>query len=202
MTKRAKLTKRGSRGALVAVAVLLALSGGMRLGNGTGQALAREVEALGDLVGQPKVQTVHRTGACTLEDGVAPLLERLQSRELILDAREADLNERARTLDLIAADVEKRIAVLEQAEMKLRATISVAEEAAEKDIAKLTSVYENMKPKEAARLFEEMAPGFAAGFLGRMRPDAAAAVLAGMSPGAAYQISAILAGRNADVPTE
>lgn len=203
MTRKKQSRRAQGRSVLVIVAILLALSGGMRLGSGTGLAVAREVEALAERGGVGAQSPIVRaTGACTLEEGAAPLLAALQSRDALLLSREQELDERARTLDLVAMDVEKRIAAMEKAEAKLRATISVAEEAAEKDIARLTTVYENMKPKNAAVLFEEMAPGFAAGFLGRMRPDAAAAVLAGMTPGAAYQVSAILAGRNADVPTE
>ena len=82
----------------------------------------------------------------------------------------------------------------------MRATLSLADEASEKDILRLTSVYENMKPKDAAILFEQMEPNFAAGFLGRMRPDIAAEILSGLSPEVAYSISVILAGRNANVP--
>jgi flagellar motility protein MotE (MotC chaperone) len=35
-----------------------------------------------------------------------------------------------------------------------------------------------------------------------MRADAAAAILAGLAPDQAYSISVVLAGRNANVPTE
>ena len=59
-----------------------------------------------------------------------------------------------------------------------------------------------MKPKSAAALFEEMNATFAAGFLARMRPEAAAGIMASLSPGAAHRFSVVLAGRNADVPTD
>ena len=91
---------------------------------------------------------------------------------------------------------------MQAVEAKLSATLSVADGAAEKDLARLTAVYEAMKPKDASALFETMAPEFAAGFLGRMRPEAAALVMTGLSPKAAYGISVLLAGRNALVPKE
>ena len=90
----------------------------------------------------------------------------------------------------------------DEAETELEATLALADGAAESDLAKLTRMYEVMKPKEAAALFTEMDPIFAAGFLGRMQPERAAAVLAGMEPKAAYTLSLILAGRNGAVPTE
>jgi flagellar motility protein MotE (MotC chaperone) len=91
---------------------------------------------------------------------------------------------------------------MKAAEEELKATLALADGAAEDDIARLTAVYQAMKPKDAAALFETMSPEFAAGFLGRMPPDSAAAILSGMSSEAAYGISVIVAGRNADVPKE
>ena len=80
--------------------------------------------------------------------------------------------------------------------------LALADGAAEKDIQKLTAVYQAMKPKDAAALFETMSPEFAAGFLGRMPPEAAAAILSGMSSEAAYGVSVIVAGRNAAAPKD
>jgi hypothetical protein len=87
-----------------------------------------------------------------------------------------------------------------EAEERLRGLMTLAEDSAEGDLAQLTSVYENMKPKEAALLFERMSPDFAAGFLGRMRPEAAAAIMSGLPPELGYSISVLLAGRNAARP--
>ena len=116
--------------------------------------------------------------------------------------REARLEARLQALALAETAIEEDLARLEQAEAELRATMAAADKAAEDDIGRLTAVYENMKPDEAAALFQLMEPSFAAGFLGRMRSDAAAAILAGLTPDLAYTISVVLAGRNADVPRE
>ena len=105
-------------------------------------------------------------------------------------------------LALAESAIASRLAEMQSVEAKLAATLSLADGAAEKDLARLTAVYEAMKPKDASALFETMAPEFAAGFLGRMRPDAAALVMTGLSPKAAYGISVLLAGRNALVPKE
>ena len=88
------------------------------------------------------------------------------------------------------------------AEEELRTTLAMADGATEADVDRLTTVYEQMKPKESAALFEEMDPNFAAGFLARMRPEAAAGIMAGLSPEAAYTISVVMAGRNSGVPKE
>ncbi|TKA97657.1 hypothetical protein FAZ78_04745, partial [Cereibacter changlensis] len=105
-------------------------------------------------------------------------------------------------LTLAGQAIDAKLAELAAAEAALSETLARADGASEGDLTRLTSVYETMKPKDAAALFEAMAPEFAAGFIGRMRPDAAAAVLSGMSAEAAYSISVLLAGRNALVPKE
>lgn len=128
------------------------------------------------------------------------LIAALSEREIQVSEREKKIELRMRALSIADAEIEKRLEALTQTETALRATLSLADEASEKDILRLTSVYENMKPKDAAILFEQMEPNFAAGFLGRMRPDIAAEILSGLSPEVAYSISVFLAGRNANVP--
>ena len=112
------------------------------------------------------------------------------------------LRDRLQALRITDREVTQKIAALEEAETDLRQTLSIAETAAEDDIKRLTEVYERMKPKQAAALFEQMDPSFATGFIARMRPEAAAAIMAGLSPQAAHTFSVVMAGRNADVPTE
>ena len=131
---------------------------------------------------------------------VGQLLNALQERETRVKALETRIEVRSKALAVADAEITKRLAMLEEAEFNLRRTLSLADGAAEDDLARLTTVYENMKPKDAAALFGAMEPDFAAGFLGRMRPDAAAAVMAGLTPETAYSISVILAGRNAQAP--
>lgn len=199
MTRSAGSRRRArvTRGALWVIALLLFTSGVLRLLNGTGFALARGVA---EFSAPEPVATAPL--ACLPDAEIAPVLEALQEREQRLDRKEAAIADRAAALSLADTEIAERLAALEAAERRLSATLALADEAAETDLIRLTAVYESMKPKEAAALFQEMAPEFAAGFLGRMKPDAAAAVMAGLSPQAAYTISVLLAGRNANVPTE
>ncbi len=145
---------------------------------------------------QPHTSSAFPTGKGELSG----LIKALQEREVQVSKREKQMEMRLRALAVADDEIEKRIVALTETEQALRATLSLADEASEKDILRLTSVYESMKPKDAAVLFEQMEPNFSAGFLGRMRPDVAAEILAGLSPQVAYSISVILAGRNAAVP--
>lgn len=181
---------RFPRTSLSILAVLLAASGALRIGFGVGQALARAPE----------------TAAQTEEEQCAapPLAvaEALSEREALLTDREAALEERLAALDLSEAAIKTRLQELEAAESRLKELVAVSQGAAEQDLTRLTAVYEAMRPEQAAAVFSAMPPEFAAGFLGRMRPEAAAQVLAGMEPERAFTISATIAGRNADAPTE
>ncbi|MBE2278037.1 MAG: hypothetical protein IAE87_17275 [Rhodobacteraceae bacterium] len=183
------MMRRVGRGALVAIALMFASSAALRLGDGLGASLARASE--------------NETVASTADDGCklpSELSAALAEREARILAQEAALSDKAAALTLTEDVLRGKLEEMRAAEAELRKTIAIADSAAEDDLARLTTVYETMKPKQAAALFDAMEPNFAAGFLGRMRPDAAAAVLAGMSPDKAYAVSAILAGRNALVP--
>ncbi|MCF2871597.1 hypothetical protein L0664_11025 [Octadecabacter sp. G9-8] len=133
---------------------------------------------------------------------VSPLLAALQAREVRVADRETAIDDRLRALANAEEELTRRLVDVEAAEASLMAALALSETANDSDIARLTTVYENMKPADAAGLFEQMAPDFASGFLVRMNPQAAAAILAGLEPQTAYSISVIIAGRNANAPTE
>ena len=195
--KQRKPSSNG-RGALVMVATLLVSSAVLRMGESAGQALALEPKESEMSSSEPMETAVLYQ---TPED-LKPMLEAFQAREAKIEKQEAALRKRMQALRVAEEEMKKNLAALTQAEAELRETIALAETAAESDLDRLTKVYETMKPKQAAALFEEMDPEFAAGFLGRMRPDAAAAIMAGLSPEAAHTFSVVLAGRNANVPSE
>lgn len=200
----AKARRRIGRGALMAIALLFLSSAFLRLGMGAGSALAQAEqtdEAMGeesDTIAEDMNEDAPASPRNRAE--VGSLLDALQKREARVKALEEQIERRTKALAVADAEIERRLQALAEAEENLRRTLALADGAAEDDLARLTSVYENMKPKEAAALFEAMEPDFAAGFLGRMRPDAAAAIMAGLAPETAYTISVILAGRNATAP--
>lgn len=184
--------RRGGRSSILFIALLLIASGSIRLSLSAGFALA-EVQK------EPEIENSFKPDT---PDPVRMkiLLEALLEREARVKEKEEQIEARHKKLMIADTEVKKRLTALEQAEDSLRKTLALADGAAENDIARLTSVYESMKPKDAAALFETMEHSFAAGFIGRMRPEAAAAVMAGLSAETAYAISVILAGRHANVP--
>ncbi|MCE8539849.1 hypothetical protein KBY27_20495 [Ruegeria pomeroyi] len=193
--KKSRTTTRG--GALLLISVLMIGSALIRIGLEAGPALAREG-------GTESMQKAADTQShdSPAEADLHALLATLRQREADLNQRESTVMERMRALEIAEVAIDRKLADLTQAEEALRETVAAASVAAESDLSRLTEVYEKMKPKESAALFEEMDATFAAGFLARMRPEAAADIMAGLSPKVAYTISVVLAGRNANVPTE
>lgn len=191
--RKYRLPARIGRGALATIAMLLVGSALIRAGIGASEAMA---------TGNDPTETQAIVEACQPQADMAALIAEFQNREQRLNMREEQINARMQALVLADREIEQKLTRLADSEGSLRATLSLAATAAEDDISRLVTVYEAMKPKEAAILFEEMSPEFAAGFLGRMRPEAAAGILAGLKPQSAHSLSVILAGRNASAPRD
>ncbi len=177
--------------------ILLAflLSAGLRLGT-HGMAIAES------LVSEPDKALAPEPAQCESPPDVAPLLASIKERQDQLEKREREMAERRLTLDQIEKRIAAEMADLKAAQEKLAGTLAIADSAAENDLNRLTEVYENMKPKNAAGIFETMDMSFAAGFLSRMKPQSAAGILSEMSAEKAYAISVVMAGRNARAPKE
>ncbi|SEW00647.1 hypothetical protein SAMN05444851_0822 [Aliiroseovarius sediminilitoris] len=196
-SKRSKFRRRAtSRHILLTLALLLATSGLVRLG-GFGMAIADDVNNLlrgtSASHGEPAI--------CTTETDIETVLKALQAREQTLVENETALDKRLKILSNAEDTLDEKLQALVTAEKALAATMAAANTAASDDLTRLTTLYENMKPKQAIPLFETMDPEFAAGFLSRMKPPIAAQILAGLDPQSAYAISVVFAGRNSDAPT-
>ncbi|GAA6180563.1 MULTISPECIES: MotE family protein [unclassified Shimia] len=179
------------------IATFLIGSATLRVGISANEALAREEPLF-----ETPVSGMVEPQSCEPPEDLRELMAVFEERETRIERREAEIKKRLKALDVADEEVNRKLAALKGAEERLRSLIAMAETAAEDDVTQLTQVYETMKPKSVAALFEEMDPTFAAGFIARMKPEAAAGVMAGMNPEAAYSISVILAGRNANTPTE
>jgi len=187
---------RPARGALFTISVLLIGSAVLRIALNASEAIALEKS-------QPKTEASETPEAsCETVGDLNSMLAAFREREERVAAQEQQIKNRMQALAVADEKIDQKLAALSKAEKDLRATLALADSAAETDLAQLTTVYENMKPKDASALFEQMAPEFSAGFLGRMKPASAASIMAGLSAERAYSISVILAGRNANVPKE
>ncbi|PCJ75022.1 MAG: hypothetical protein COA53_06790 [Rhodobacteraceae bacterium] len=179
------------------ILLFLLVSAVIRLGTG-GVALAQELASRTE--DSPITPALAAPPAP--EPEVGSLLESIRTRQEQLSQREVEITERQFELNLVEQKIAQQLSVLKSAEQKLAATLAIADSAAENDLRQLTTVYEKMKAKSAAEIFETMEISFAAGFLSRMKPEFAAGILSEMPPNAAYSISVVMAGKNANAPTE
>ncbi|MCR9108391.1 hypothetical protein, partial [Marivita sp. XM-24bin2] len=200
MTQNSNASRKSKnrKGTLAIIGSLLMLSAALRLATEAGQVFADEVKTAASTEKSIQPASVD----LARPEHLTAALDAIKACEAKLIKREKEIEERETTLAAAEDAIDAELRKLEQAEHSLRQTISLASAAAEDDLTQLTSVYANMKPKQAAALFEHMDSGFAAGFLGRMPSDGAARIMAGMTPEKAYEISVELAGRNADIPLE
>lgn len=189
--------RKSNKGSLVVIASFLIASATLRVGIGAGEAFAREEPA-----GNAPRDAMAQPERCETPEDMRHLMTVFDDREHRIERQESQIKSRMQALSVADTEVSRKLAALQDAESRLRDLVALASTSAEDDLSRLTKVYETMKPKSVALLFEEMDPQFAAGFIGRMKADSAAGVMAGMTPQAAYTISVILAGRNADAPTE
>jgi len=186
-------TRRTPRPTHIILSCLL-ISAVIRLGTGS-VALAEELATSAE---EPHIALAPPAP----EPEIGSLLKSIRTRQEQLSQREVEITKRQLELNLVEQRISQQLTVLKQAEQKLADTLAIADNAAEKDLKQLTEVYEKMKAKSAAEIFGTMEISFAAGFLSRMRPESAAGILSEMPPNAAYSISVVMAGKNANAPTE
>ena len=189
-------TRVRGRGAISVLVFLLLASAVLRV---FGSATAVTAETSLEPEGTTSTSTVSETASQIDEGELESMLESFSRREAELAEQELLIAKRMKALSIADAKVNEKLNQLAAAEESLKSTLAQASSAAEEDIGKLVGVYEKMKPAAAAALFQEMDPELSAGFIGRMNSDAAAVILAGMTPASAYAITAILAGRNANI---
>ncbi|MCI5047437.1 MAG: hypothetical protein MRY59_08030 [Aquisalinus sp.] len=128
-----------------------------------------------------------------------PILESFKQQQANLQKREQEIAERERTLEAVEKRLTERLAILDESNARLADKMEAMKRTANEDITHLTSMYENMKPAQASTIFDKMDPVFAAGFLREMRSEQAGLILANMRPEHAYEISIIIASKNADL---
>jgi flagellar motility protein MotE (MotC chaperone) len=121
------------------------------------------------------------------------LLRAIDEQRRQLDARSSDLADRARMLEVIEARAKEQVQALRAERRALETTLERVDTEAEAEIARLVEIYENMKPKDAARIFEAMPAEVAAGFVRRMAEKKSALVMGNLNAEHAYAITLALA---------
>lgn len=127
------------------------------------------------------------------------VLENLSQRRAALDARENDIVMRERLLEAAERRVDERIAELSAIQARIEGLLLQRDEEEEAQLQSLVTVYENMRPKDAAAIFERLDQQILVDVASRMREARIAPILAEMQPESAQELTVLLATRLAQV---
>ena len=121
------------------------------------------------------------------------LLQDLAARRVELDARAVDLDLREKTLMAVEQQVTAKIDELKRIEVTVQDLLGRFGGAQSARIESLVKIYQNMKPKDAARIFMELDTYVLLDVVERMRESKVAPILALMDPARAKEITVELA---------
>jgi len=121
------------------------------------------------------------------------VLEHLSERRQELDAWGERLDMRERVLAATEKRIDEKIGSLKQLEARIEKLLKQHDEEAERQLKSLVKVYENMKPKDAARIFEQLEMDILLDVTQGMREAKMAPVLAAMNAEKAKALTVELA---------
>lgn len=134
--------------------------------------------------------------------GVLPaeraLLERLQARRQELEARSRELDIRENLLKATEKRIESKSDELKATEQRGVEAGKAREEAKSARVKGLVIMYENMKPRDAAKIFDRLEMSVLFEISSQIKPAKMADILAQMQPEAAEKLTVELARRGAD----
>ncbi|MDY7017611.1 MAG: hypothetical protein SVK44_05295 [Nitrospirota bacterium] len=183
---RGKTKRKALVGVLLGAVVILALFKiGFDLYNSSQKrALEDQAMKVANLQAQKKQQ-----GAVATPEHFQNLLKELQREKQRISAKETELAKKEAFVKNLDATLQARANELIALEQRLVALSLDAERTKDERIKKLSGVYENMDPEQAARAIEEMDPNLAVTLLLRMRKREAGRILGAMDPQKASKIS-------------
>lgn len=124
------------------------------------------------------------------------VLSSLADRRKELDARERELQLEARLLEASERRVQARIAELKEIEARIEELFGVQEEEQQQQLASLVTMYETMKPKDAARILGQLDMDVLIQVVKGMSERKMAPILAAMDPVTAQELTIELATGN------
>jgi flagellar motility protein MotE (MotC chaperone) len=123
------------------------------------------------------------------------ILERLQERRQELDQRGRELELRESLLKAAEKRLEAKVAELKDIEARINTAMNRKDEAEAARFKSIVTMYENMKPKEAAKIFDRLDMKVLFEVASQMNPRRLSDILAQMSADAAERLTVELARR-------
>jgi flagellar motility protein MotE (MotC chaperone) len=136
----------------------------------------------------------------TLTKAEIDVLRQLAKRRDELAARERALDDRETMLKATERRIAEQVEQMKQMKAEYQQMRTQRDDAAEASMRRLVTVYEAMKPDEAARIFETMEGAVLLDVVIRMGERRLAPILAQMSPAKAQALTIAMANRRTIVP--
>jgi flagellar motility protein MotE (MotC chaperone) len=157
---------------------------------------------------QPDGMVVANNGAPGPSAAERAILERLQSRRQELDKRGRELDIREGLIAEAEKRVDSKLTEIKQGEAQLVTATQKKDEAEAARFKGLVTMYENMKPRDAAKIFDRLEVSVLLQVASQINPRNMSEILAQMSPERAERLTVELASRaqagpkggNADLP--
>jgi len=127
--------------------------------------------------------------------GERAVLERLRDRNQELDARNHELDMRENLMKAAEKRLEAKVVELKDTEARVNDAIGNRDKAEAQRFNSIVSMYENMKPKDAARIFDRLDLNILVSVSTKINPRKMSDILAQMSPDAAERLTVELASR-------
>lgn len=134
--------------------------------------------------------------------GERAILERLQDRRHELDSRNRELEMRESLLKAAEKRLDAKVNELKEVESRVTTASETREKADAARFKTIVTMYENMKPKEAARIFDRLDLRILVDVSTAMNPRVMSSILAQMTPEAAERLTVELASRAGSQPVQ
>ncbi|MDA8230682.1 MAG: MotE family protein [Magnetospirillum sp.] len=135
------------------------------------------------------------SGAGEMTQTEIDVLEKLSARRAQLDAREKDIERREDLLKAAESQIDRKVAEMKSLQSTIEGLLRQYNEQEDNKMRSLVKIYENMKPKDAAKIFEQLDMEILLEVVERMKEQKVAPILAEMDPSKAKNVTAELAQR-------
>jgi flagellar motility protein MotE (MotC chaperone) len=147
----------------------------------------------GEATAQESAAAAQAPGPSASERAV---LERLQARRQELDSRARELEIRESLLKAHEQRIEAKVEELKGVEARIAVATHQKDEADATRFKSIVTMYENMKPKDAAKIFDRLEMAVLLDVASHMKPQKMSEVLAQMQPDSAERLTVELARRS------
>ena len=137
--------------------------------------------------------------AANLSPAELQVLQSLGTRRGQLDQREKDIDAQLQLLAVAGAKLDTKLAAMTKVKGEIQGLLGQVDQKQEAEVARMVSVYEKMRPKDAAAVMSNLDDKVRVPVASKMKDRALAAILSAMSPNEAKHLTELLARRFADV---